>query len=340
MGRFAVMAAVFLLGCSLLSAADTDTCKVYAAVGKNLTLSFELSYKLSSRDGLKWTHNGTTVYWRDSSGLIYLMADSVSSTGSLLLNNLQFSSAGFYEATVSNPSQRETKIWSGRVCVVDAVTKPQLTYDCDFKAGAVVLNCKAPSPQALLFSWTLGTTLLQKEMGQTLRLPLERLKGGSVACVVNNKASGANSDAVLPVCKSPTPPPRVPAPGPGQVCLPLKTFGAMLVGGAGLVLVLLIVIIVLCCRHKRTGAQMRSGNKAELRLTSVNKQELGSIGPDYETMPASEDYPCPSPRPSPRACKNTAEAQQKPLLAAPAEEEQKPSPVPKPRTKLTQTPDA
>lgn len=335
MGCFAGVVAVILLGRIHISAAVNDTCDLYAAVGQSLNLPFDFK-DLTTKHDLQWTHNNTVVYKQISGKVISGTAEDISPTGALSLRNLQFSAAGIYQANVLTSSK---PTWSRRLCVMDSVTKPQLTYVCDFKSSAVALNCNVINSQALVFSWMLGKTILQRETRQTLSLTLGQLKGGSVMCAVENKASRSNSDVVFPACKSPT------ASTPAPVCLPFKMFGAVLAAGGGLVLVLLIVIIILCCRQKRTKAQMRSGNKVELRLASVNKQEFGSVSPDYETMHATEDYTCPSPKPSPRACNKSGselegEAKNKPLQASPTDEEQKPSPVPKPRTKLTQTPNA
>lgn len=334
MGCFAsTVGVILLLGFIDLSAGNKDTCDVYAEVGQNLNLSFVYE-GLTNQHGLKWTHNNKEVFSRQQGKVTLGKIDDISPMGSLSLKNLQFSDAGTYQATVLHPNNTIATKWSGRLCVIDKVTKPQLTYVCDFKSSAVNLNCNVTSPQGLVFSWTHDKKKLPSQTRQTLSIPLGRLQGGNFMCSVENKVSKENSNVVRPTCKSPSPSP------PTLYCLTFKTFGAVLAAGGALILVLLIIIIILCCRHKRTKTKMKLRNKVEL---SLPLQEPGSISPDYETMHATEDYPCPSPKPSPRAFyKNGSQlegqTENRPVQLSTAAEEQKPSPVPKPRTKITQTP--
>ncbi|XP_056243374.1 uncharacterized protein LOC130176363 [Seriola aureovittata] len=341
MACFAATLGVIILSgfINLLSAASKDTCDLSAAVGQSLTLP--LGYEgLVNTHVLKWTHNNTLIFYRQQGKVSVGKTEDISPSGSLLLKNLQFSSAGIYQADVLHPNGTLAKTWSGRLCVMDKAPKPQLTYVCDFKTRAVNLNCIVAKPQGLVFSWTLDEKTLTSETRQTLSISLEQLKGErSFTCSVANKVSKERSDTVRPACKSPTPSPPSPPP---SLCFKSKTVVAVAAGGVSLILLLLIIIIVLCCCHRRDKTQMRLREKGELRMLSLTKREPDSTSPVYETMHPSEDSPPPSPKHSQRACyQNVSEPEaqmvNRPLQLPTAAEEQKPSPVPKPRTKNPQT---
>lgn len=322
MGSFAVTAGVvFLLEFFSLSAPNKDACDIYVTVGQNLTLPFPYE-KLTNTHVLHWTHNDTKVFSRQQGRVTVGKAEDVSPNGSLLLKNLQPSDAGTYQAQIQQQRDSTVKKWSGLLCVMDKLPKPQLTYICDFKSNAVSLNCNIPNLEDLVISWTLG----KKTLPSTLRMSLAQFKDENFMCSVENKGGKQDSNVVHPTCH----------PTPTLHCFTFTVVGAVLVGGVGLNLLLLIIIIVLCCRHKRAKTQIKCMNKVKFRFPSLNKQQSGSISPDYETMHATEDYPCLSLKPSPRACYNNDSQPEGQTLQLPtAAEEQKTSPVPKPRTKIT-----
>ncbi|KAM7396989.1 hypothetical protein PAMP_019988 [Pampus punctatissimus] len=329
MACFAVTLGVIILsGFNKLSAAK-DICDYYAAVGQSLTLD---QRGLASTDELKWTHNNTIIFHIQQGKVSVGKPDDISATGSLLLKNLNFSSAGIYKAHVlrSNGIMIDTLT---HICMMDKVSKPQISYVCDFKSGAVNLNCHVAKPQGLVFSWTLDESTLTSETHQTLSISLTHLKGErSFTCSAANKVSKEKSDRVRPSCKSPSPPPLL--------CFTSKIVIAVLAGGSSLILLLLIIIMILCCKKTK----MRLRDKGELRMISLNKQEPDSISPDYETMhPTEESSTPPSPKPTPRACYpnvSQPEVQTEKSLSqlSTAAEDPQPSPVPKPRTKGPQTP--
>ncbi|XP_049430079.1 T-cell surface antigen CD2-like [Epinephelus fuscoguttatus] len=336
MACFAVTLGVIILSGSInLSAANKDTCDLYGRAGQSLTLPFVYE-GLASTHVLRWTHNSTIIFYRQQGRVSVGKSEDISTTGSLLLRNLQFSSAGLYQANLLNPNSTLAKTWTGRLCMLDKVAKPQVTYVCDAKSSAVKLNCNVAQPQGLVFSWTLDGKTLTSETRQTLSISLAQLKGErSFTCSVANKVSTEKSDTVHPTCKSPPPPP--------VLCFPSKTVITVLAGGAGLILILLTIIIILCCCHRQNKTQMRRRDKGELRMLSLSKREPDSISPEYETMHPNGDSPPPVPKSSPRACyvsvsQPEAQPENKPAQLSTAAEGQQPSPVPKPRTKAPQTP--
>ncbi|XP_008274325.1 T-cell surface antigen CD2-like [Stegastes partitus] len=336
MARFtASVGVIILLGFIDISAANKDACELYAAVGQSLTLPFVYE-GLANSHVLKWTHNNTLIFYRDQGKVSVGKPQDITATGSLLLKNLAFSSAGTYQTQVLLNGTL-VKTWTNRLCVMDKVSKPELSYVCDFKSSAVKLNCYVAKPQGLVYSWTLDGKTLTSETMQTLSISLTQLKGErSFTCSVANKASKESSEVVRPTCKSPPPPPA------SLLCFPQKTVVAVLAGGAALIFLLLIITMVLCCRHRRNKTHMRRRDKEELRMLSVNKRDPDSTGPVYETMHPNENSPPPSPQPSPKACYQKVsqpEVQSENRLAqlSTTAEGQKPSPVPKPRTKNPQT---
>ncbi|KAL3061235.1 hypothetical protein OYC64_009431 [Pagothenia borchgrevinki] len=328
----ATLGLVIFSGIMDLSAANKDPCDLYAVVGQSLTLPFV--FEGLGVHELRWTHN-TTIIFRGQQGRVsHGKAEDISKTGSLFLKNLQFSSAGIYQADVVNPNRTLATTWNGSLCVMDKVAKPQLTYIC-VKTSAVILNCNVANPQGLTFSWTLDDKTLINETKQTLRISLAQQKVvRSFTCSVANKVSKEKSDIVRPTCESPPPPPLF--------CLKSQTVLAVLAGGAGLILFLLVIIIILCCRYRRIKTQMRRRDQEGLRMPSLNKLEP-NISPDYETMHQTEDAPTVSQTSLPKDCYENvtqpeAQTENKPAQLSADAEGQKPSPVPKPRTKSPKTP--
>ncbi|XP_039663433.1 SLAM family member 9-like [Perca fluviatilis] len=308
----ATLGVIILVGFINLSAANKDTCDLYAGVGQNLTLPFVYD-GLANSHLLRWTHNNTIIFYREKGRVSVGKIEDISAAGSLSLKNLQFSSAGTYQANLLNPNGTLTKTWTHRLCMMDKVSKPQLTYICDPKSSAVNLNCHVAYPQGLVFSWTLDEKTLTSETRQTLSISLAQLKGERrFTCSVANKVSKEKSDTVRPTCKGPPP--------PTLFCFTSTTVVAVLAGGASLILLLLIIIIILCCCHRRIKTQMRRRDKGELRMLSLKKRESDSISPEYETMHPNE-Y-----------------TENRPAQLSIDSEGQQPSPVPKPRTKTPQTP--
>ncbi|XP_044050193.1 T-cell surface antigen CD2-like [Siniperca chuatsi] len=335
----ATLGVIILLVFVNLSAANKDTCEIYAALGESLTLPFVFE-GLANSHVLKWTHNNTMIFYKERGRVSVGKPADITATGSLLLKNLQLSSAGTYQAKVLHPNGTLAGTWTGHLCMMDKVAKPQLTYSCDFKSSAVNLNCKVAKPQGLVFSWTLDEKTLTSETRQTLSISLAQLKGEmSFTCTVANKVSKEKSDTVSPTCKNPSPSPSPPT----LLCFSSKAVIAVLAVGEGLILLLLIIIIILCCCHRRSKTQLRLRDKEDLRMLSLSKPEPDSITHQYETMHPTEDSPTLSPDPSTRACyehvsQPEAQTEKKPPQLSTAAEGLQPSPVPKPRTKSPQTP--
>ncbi|XP_068459672.1 T-cell surface antigen CD2-like [Clinocottus analis] len=330
----ATLGVIILLGFINLTAADKDSCDLYAVVGQSLTLPFVYE-KLTNSHVLRWTHNSTIIVYREQGKLSFGKSEDISATGSLLLKNLQLSSAGAYEAKLLSPNGTLVKAWTGRLCMMDKVSKPQLTYMCDYKYSAVNLMCHVAKPQGWMFSWTLNEKTLTSETRPTLSISLAQLKGEmSFTCGVANKVSKEKSDTVRPTCEGPPPPPTI--------CFKSKAVVAVLAGGAGLILFLLVIIIALCRCHIRHKTQMRRRDDGEMRMLSLSKRVPDSTSPEYETLHPNEDSPTPRPDSSPGVCYENvsqpeAQTENRPTLLS-TEAAGQVSPVPKPRTKSPQTP--
>ncbi|TKS73675.1 T-cell surface antigen CD2 LFA-2 LFA-3 receptor OX-34 antigen [Collichthys lucidus] len=316
MACFAVALGVIILCGFIQLPAAKDTCDLYAAVGQSLTLPFVYD-GLTNSHVLRWIHNKKLIFYREKGKVSVGNALVISATGSPLLKNIQSSSAGTYEATVLHSNGTLAKTWTGELCIMDKVSKPQVTYICD--SSAVNLNCYVADPQGLVFSWTLDENTLISETKQKLSISLAQLLGQrSFTCSVANKVSQEKSNTVRPTCKTPT-----------LLCFPSKTVVAVVAGGAALILLLVIVIIALCCRYRRNKTSLQ--DKGGLRMLSLSKREPDSTSRVYETMhPTTEDYETVS--------QPEAQPENKPSQLSTAAEGVQPSPVPKPRTKSPQTP--
>lgn len=323
----AALGAAILLGFVNIAVANEDACEVYAVPGQSLTLPFVFE-RLTNSHTVRWSHNKKIIFYKQGRVTTGKQED-ISSNGSLVLKKIQLSSEGIYQVDVLHPNQTSAKTWSGRLCVMDKVSKPQLTYVCDFNSMAVNLNCYVSKSKDLVFSWTLDEETLKSETKQTLSVSLVHLKGKrSFSCSAANKVSKTSSDKVRPTC-------------PTLLSFTPKTVMAVLAGGAGLILFLLIIVVVLCCSLRRSKSQTSPRDKSELRMLSMKKRETDSVSAEYETMQSTGGAPSQKPQPSPRACYKDVshfefQTENRPLQVNRSAEGKQPSPVPKPRTKNLQ----
>lgn len=325
---------VILIG--LLDLLAINGCDIYGTVGQGLVLPFTYA-RLDLSHVLRWTHNKTIVFYRQQSRVSIGNATDVSPTGSLMLNDLQFSSSGDYQADLLDRNNKPVETWLRRVCVIDRVPKPQLSSLCDFPASALHLNCHvAKTVEGVEFSWAIDGKFLTSEKKQKLSISLTKLKAGmSFMCSVANAVSRENSDIVRHACTSSA------ATQADNYCFRLQTVQAVFAGGAGLVLLLLTIIITLCCHRQRQRQRPQGARHGEeFRMRNArNVQEPGSVNPDYETMLSSvkpqgqsSDQNCYST--VPQAEDKTADRLSHHRVAKAGERS---SPVPKPRTKSPQT---
>ena len=323
----ACFAVIILSGFISISAAK-EACDLYGAVGESLTLPLPLEFmRVANTDGLRWLHNGKPLFIRLEGRQTVGKPRDVSADGNLQLKNLQVSNAGFYEAKVQHLTGALVKAWSGHLCVMDKVSKPQLTYVCDFESSTINLNCDVTEPQGLNFSWMLNEKST-RETGQTWHVSLKEQR--SFTCRVANRVSMERSDTVRPTCTRPA------SSSPTDLlCFPPKTVVAAIAGGVSVILLLIAIIIVLCFYYRCNKTQKVLRENAAVRMLSVNKREQ-----DYETMNPTKNPRPPSPEPSWRASyvnvpPPEAQTGNGPLQLSTAAERQQPSPVPKPRTKIT-----
>uniref|UniRef100_A0A8C7ZWL4 Ig-like domain-containing protein n=1 Tax=Oryzias sinensis TaxID=183150 RepID=A0A8C7ZWL4_9TELE len=250
-----LVAAIILLEFLGFLAANKDTCDVYGAVGQNLMLPF--AHK-DLKNNLKWTHNNKVIFQRTKGKVLHGKPEDISSTGSLLLKNLQLTSAGNYKASVWHSNGTLEKEWDRHLCVMDKVPKPQLTYICDFRSNAVKLHCSVSKPHYLNYSWMIDERILTNEKTQSLSISLTEVKEERrFSCSVENNISKESSDGVRLTCKTSSAP---------LLCFPKFVVMAVLAGGAGLILLLLIVIIALCCccKHNKRRATVEEEDKPEI----------------------------------------------------------------------------
>lgn len=319
----AALCLIQLLGLIDRSAGNNDSCTIYAAFGGNVTLPLVFE-GLGKSHLLKWTHNKKVIFYRQNGRVSHGKPEDVTATGSILLKNVEFSQTGIYEANVSQSNGALVKMWTGHLCVMEKVSKPQLNYVCD--SSAVSLTCHTDKPQGLSFTWTLNKKTLLSETRQTLSFSLSQLNEEiHFSCSVANKVSKESSATVRPTCKAPL------------LCFKPQMVVAALAGGAGLILLLFVTVVILCCFLKCNKTKRNLGDKGQLKMLSIKKREAESISPDYETIQNSSSS---NPKPSPTACNEVIsrpDAQTENRQLSAAAEGQRSSPVPKPRTKIGQT---
>ncbi|XP_061774044.1 uncharacterized protein LOC133563771 [Nerophis ophidion] len=305
--------------------AASGTCDVYATVGEDVVLALNFT-QLGKTDQLSWTRDSVPAYVRDHRGVRIGKPQDVSLSGSLLLKNLKLSSSGLYEGKKSSANGTVLTSWSGRLCVMDKVSKPLLRYVCDHKFGFLNLSCHVAKAQDLQFSWILNGFRIADASSQTLNLSLLKNADWDLTCLAENKVSAGGSDAVsLSACRNPP-----------MLCFTSKMVFAVLAGGAALLLLLLVVFIVVCHHLRRRRRHNTIGNKRELRMLSIKQNE--SVSSEYEIMNVPSG-PVPEPLPRTRhPSVSEAEGRLESSLLPPDDmADRQPSPVPKPRTKGPQT---
>lgn len=308
----------------VLTGLAVNGCDFYRGVGQDLTLPFIFD-RLDLSHVVRWTHNKNILFYRQRGYVSIGNASDVSLAGSLLLKDLQLSSSGDYRVIVLHPNNTQAAAWSRRLCVLDSVPKPDLSYLCDFSASSVTLNCHVAKAQGVEFSWLVDGKFLTTKT-QTLSISLAKVEVGmSFVCRVANIVSRESSATVRPLCQRSLPTPSSP------YCFSLKTVQAVFAGGAALVVLLLSIIMILCCRHQRHRPR-GEGDGGETRMRDLrNAEEM-----EYEVMLMSKEHQLQN---SEHCYLNVPQPDDPTANRLPAcpEEGQRASPVPKPRTKSPQT---
>ncbi|XP_038164863.1 T-cell surface antigen CD2-like [Cyprinodon tularosa] len=313
---------ILLLGLISFATANSSTCQIYAAVGESVTLPF--FYKgLTKSNTLRWTHGNTIIFLREKGRITVGKPENITTTGSFLLRNVKLQNAGTYRVEALHLNNTLAKNWTGQLCVMEKVSKPQLHYSCD----TVKLSCQVAKPEGLAFSWTIDKKTLPSETRQTLTISLSQLKEkSSISCSVANKVSAESSETVWPTCK-------VLKQNVGTLCFQTKTVVGVMAVGVVLVIILLIVNIILCSLYRRTKTKMQVCDEDRISIVFANKREP-ECSTVYENIDNKKSCSSPNPQPSPRAVyKPDVETETKPLQLSTAAKGQQPSPVPKPRTK-------
>lgn len=324
------LAPLLVLLAGLVGFLSANGCDLLGAVGQVLALPY-IYEGLNRSHVLRWTHNKTVVFYRQE-GLVSIgNTTDVSLSGSLWLMDLQLSSSGEYQVVVLD-GNTPVGMRTFRVCVMDRVPRPQVSYRCDLPASSVHLLCVVANPQGVEFSWAIDGKVLTTEKSQKLSVSLKDKARKSFTCGVANKVSREDSGAVRPVCGGST------LTTPGFYCFSTKTVQAMFVGGAGLLLLLLAIIITLCCRCQRNRPH-GAGDRGEYRMRDARdaRNTRNAQETEYETM-LSPEKPQPW-NPEPYSAIPQPEDTSENWLPCQTgtKEGQRVSPVPKPRTKSPQT---
>lgn len=318
----ACFAPLLLILTGLADVLAANSCDLRRVVGRDLTLPF-IYAELRIFHTVRWTHNNNIVFYRQDGRVSTGNATDVSLTGSLSLRNLQLSSSGEYRVSVLDSNSSAVLTWSCRVRVMDKVPKPELSYSCDFPNSFAHFSCQVAKPQGVEFSWTVDGKPVTG-MKQSLSISLAKVKAGtSFMCNVANGVSMEGSCVVQSVCQRSQLMPL------GLYSFSLKTVQMVCAGGAGVFLLLLGIIIVLCCRRNHQRLQ-GAGDRGEIRMEyAPHRQEPGSNN-DEIVLLSSDPQLLNVPQPEGPTASRLS-------LHPNAVEGQRPSPVPKPRTRSPQT---
>ncbi|XP_054881009.1 uncharacterized protein LOC129355448 [Poeciliopsis prolifica] len=185
--------AVCLLCCSAVASQDCDQ---FAAVGGNFIVP--LGYQVKPPDTLRWTLNGSLIFYKRSVMLITGNNDDINQDGSLKLTNLQKDQAGLYSAEVFDRSGRPQATRKTNLCVLDPVKKPEVKATC--QDGNVIFHCVSGEQPADGEHQWLQNGVAMKENRLSFETKAEETKGAKFVCRVSNRLSSETSEPVIHNC--------------------------------------------------------------------------------------------------------------------------------------------
>ncbi|XP_076858041.1 hepatic and glial cell adhesion molecule isoform X2 [Brachyhypopomus gauderio] len=268
-----IVPAVFILSSTL--AEEGERC-MYGAVGAAVELPLNFD-GLDSSSELTWIHNQKKVF-RRRDGKVTVSTLKTKPNGALVLEKVQFSSAGDYRATVFSTDGVQQHHTTVRLCVLKPLSEPSLTATCG--TSVVTLTCGAERYPDASVSWSKGGIPWMNATNHTLTLDLPLIGvGENVSCTVSNKVSKKTSKDVQLLCPdtgdSVSHPPTLGNSGINpsdqsrnggggkdgeQATYPTGVFWAVVAAGGG-VFVLTVIGICVCVCCVRTRRRRRSGGE-------------------------------------------------------------------------------
>lgn len=261
--------ALLLLGCGAFTSADPlKDCKYYATINKQFTVPLNLPFK---DDRLRWQHNSTYIY--DSKHQTHTV--TVTENGSLTLTSVKNEDAGIYTSEILNAGGSLRNSKTVKLCVLESVQKPKVTFRCDASFKKVEFTCTVVHSQTkdVSFQWLAGDTKVANAHNKILQRNSQQLASNSFRCIVSNPASSETSDPVKQDClKSVSPDTGTKTDDDTLFGVDFWLMVGILAGGGGLVLVLMVATIV-CCSINRKKRRLQEKEEEELRLQWSNSNQ-------------------------------------------------------------------
>ncbi|XP_069376601.1 T-cell surface antigen CD2 isoform X3 [Paralichthys olivaceus] len=362
---------LLLFCCSVIFPTESlANCSSYAATGE--AFAVPLGYNLKEKDRVKWWRGPDVIVERKPGppGTKYTFhkggENHIYPNGSLKLMNVSKSDANEYiPAVFSADGKSEPNLKSTRLCVLDRVPQPTLNIVCH--KTQLIVTCQVAQERNLNFSWFHNNNLLKNNYGPKLVLELKDLKQGmqSFSCKVYNQVSALTSQTVSSNCNNFF--------FTDLWTLIYISVG----GGGGLVIILTIIVIACCVRAKRKKRMQKTDEEelrlrwanpeqrqqhecpqhghptSHQRQHQHQQQPAGHTGPrqhrskqhrEQQHRPRAQEStpPPPPPQPGPRRAAQVGGSSGgfTTLHTTKAEvngDDEKPPPLPQPRTKTPRT---
>ncbi|XP_056883444.1 uncharacterized protein LOC130522764 isoform X2 [Takifugu flavidus] len=142
---------LLLLLTSIVTTTDSQDCNYHAAKKQDVTLP--LTHVLKESDQLRWLHESIVIFDRRGKAMVTGNPDDVDQNGSLRLRNVDQSKAGTYTPTVYDDGQRIGNLKPMVLCVMDPVSQPQVTSECDKTQVTFTCMQSQTSPE-VQFEWS------------------------------------------------------------------------------------------------------------------------------------------------------------------------------------------
>uniref|UniRef100_A0A674NZ74 T-cell surface antigen CD2-like n=1 Tax=Takifugu rubripes TaxID=31033 RepID=A0A674NZ74_TAKRU len=181
---------LLLLLTSIVTTTDSQDCNYHAAKKQDVTLP--LTYVLKDSDQLRWLHGSKVIFDRRAKVMVTGNPDDVSQNGSLRLRNMDQSKAGTYTPTVYDDGQRIGNLEPMVLCVMDPVSQPQVTSECDKTLVTFTCMQSQTSPE-VQFEWLEDGKVNPKLKERSFKGVLKDMEQRVYRCRVSNKVSSLTS---------------------------------------------------------------------------------------------------------------------------------------------------
>ncbi|KAJ8266727.1 hypothetical protein GJAV_G00134020 [Gymnothorax javanicus] len=186
------MVAVSLLVLSDLARGNPDPC-TYKTVGDSVNILLNRSMDCQE-SSLTWKLNSTDIFRRRQT-VRFGKPEDVTFDGWLQLKNLKTNDSGEYRGELYDVDGKLCGSASERLCVIERVSKPTVTYACS--NATVTLNCNS---EQWRIKWSENGKLVYTDLGKTVTLPRLPDHRDTYSCKAWNQVSQEESDNATILC--------------------------------------------------------------------------------------------------------------------------------------------